>query len=53
VIIGSQNYHYNAFGEEEGLAEYSLGVGDPRAAEAYRRMFDHYWEQTSRAQPTR
>jgi phosphatidylserine/phosphatidylglycerophosphate/cardiolipin synthase-like enzyme len=44
LIVGSQNYHYSAYGPGVGLAEYSLGVNDPAAIEAYRRMFDHYWE---------
>jgi phosphatidylserine/phosphatidylglycerophosphate/cardiolipin synthase-like enzyme len=45
LIVGSQNYHYSAFGTGTGLAEYSLGVDDPRAAEAYGRMYDYYWER--------
>jgi phosphatidylserine/phosphatidylglycerophosphate/cardiolipin synthase-like enzyme len=42
VIIGSQNFHYTAFGE--GLAEHNLGVLDPEAAADYKRVFDYYWD---------
>ncbi len=43
LIIGSQNFHYSAFGKG-GLTEYNLGVDDPRAVEDFRRMFDYHWE---------
>lgn len=48
LIIGSQNYHYSAFGEQSGLAEYSLGVIDPQAAGEFERLFEYQWE---RAEP--
>jgi len=46
VIIGSQNLHWSAFGANTGLSEYSLGVGDPTAAEQYQRFFDYLWERS-------
>ncbi|UCG23122.1 MAG: hypothetical protein JSW55_13280 [Chloroflexota bacterium] len=45
VIVGSQNLHWSAFGEENGLNEYNLGVGDQAAADQYRRFFDYMWER--------
>ena len=45
LIIGSQNYHYSAFGEGSGLAEYSLGVFDPQAVTDFRRVFEYQWER--------
>jgi phosphatidylserine/phosphatidylglycerophosphate/cardiolipin synthase-like enzyme len=46
VIVGSHNLHWSAFGEDKGLSEYSLGVGDPNAAEQYKRFFDYLWERS-------
>lgn len=42
VIIGSQNYHYSAFGD--GLAEHNLAVVDPQAVSDYQRVFEYYWQ---------
>ena len=51
VIVGSQNLHWSAFGIDNGLSEYSLGVGDPDAAEQYQLFFDYLWERSpSRAE---
>jgi phosphatidylserine/phosphatidylglycerophosphate/cardiolipin synthase-like enzyme len=44
VIVGSQNFHYSAFGEG-GLLEYNAATDDPHAIETYQTMFDYYWEQ--------
>jgi len=43
LFIGSQNFHYSAFGEG-GLAEYNLATDDHRAIETFKTMFDYYWE---------
>lgn len=43
LIVGSQNFHYSAYGEA-GLAEYSLATEDPLAIAEYKRMFDYYWD---------
>ena len=51
VIIGSQNFHYTAFGD--GLAEHNLGVLDPQAAEEYKRVFDFYWDEAGEEIDTR
>jgi len=44
VIIGSQNFHYTAYGKGVGLVEHNLGVFDPQAVEDYQRVFDYYWD---------
>ncbi|HID52523.1 MAG TPA: hypothetical protein EYP41_10865 [Anaerolineae bacterium] len=45
LIVGSQNYHYSAFGDGQGLAEYSLGTDDPQAIADYQRLFEYQWER--------
>ena len=45
LIVGSQNFHYSAFGEGAGLTEYSLGTDDPQAIEDYSRLFEYHWER--------
>jgi phosphatidylserine/phosphatidylglycerophosphate/cardiolipin synthase-like enzyme len=47
VIVGSQNYHWSAFGENSGLAEYSLGTSDPKAIAEFQRFFDYHWGNTA------
>ncbi len=53
VIVGSQNLHWSAYGEGQGLSEYSLGVGDPGAADQYQRFFDFLWERAPSRLDTR
>jgi phosphatidylserine/phosphatidylglycerophosphate/cardiolipin synthase-like enzyme len=43
LIVGSQNFHYSAFGQGEGLTEYSLGTDDVQAIEDYKRLFEYQW----------
>ena len=45
LIIGSQNFHYSAFGEGTGLAEYSLGVAGGGAANDFKRLFEYQWDR--------
>ena len=44
VVVGSQNFHYTAYGENTGLVEHNLGVIDPQAVEDWQRVFDYYWD---------
>ncbi len=44
LIIGSQNYHYSAWGPG-GLNEFSAATDDADAISTYKAMFDHFWEQ--------
>jgi cardiolipin synthase len=47
LIVGSQNFHYSAYGKGNGLSEYSLGTDDPQAIEDYQRLFDYKWERST------
>jgi phosphatidylserine/phosphatidylglycerophosphate/cardiolipin synthase-like enzyme len=44
LIVGSQNFHYSAYGDS-GLAEYNLATNDSGAIQEYQQTFDYYWEQ--------
>lgn len=46
LVIGSQNYHWSAFGNNSGLAEYSLGTSDSEAVAEFQRFFNYYWDST-------
>lgn len=43
LIVGSQNFHYSAFGDGGGLNEYSIALEDPQATSDFRRVFDAEW----------
>jgi hypothetical protein len=45
LIVGSHNFHWSAFGEGQGLAEYSLSVTDPQAILDFGRFFEYHWER--------
>jgi phosphatidylserine/phosphatidylglycerophosphate/cardiolipin synthase-like enzyme len=45
LIVGSQNFHYSAWGDDAGLAEYSLATDDPEAIAEFQRTFEYFWEQ--------
>ena len=45
LIVGSQNYHYSAFGEGAGLAEFSLGVEDSDAVDDFKQLFEYHWDR--------
>jgi cardiolipin synthase len=47
LIIGSQNFHYSAYGKGDGLSEYSLGTNDSQAIEDYQRLFEYQWERST------
>lgn len=48
LIVGSQNFHYSAFGTGEGLTEYSLGTDSPQAVADFKRLFAYQWEQAEK-----
>jgi phosphatidylserine/phosphatidylglycerophosphate/cardiolipin synthase-like enzyme len=45
LIVGSQNFHYSAFSEGAGLAEYSLGTDSPQAVEDFQQLFEYHWSR--------
>lgn len=44
LIIGSQNFHYSAFGRGGGLTEYSMAIEDEAAIADYKAAFEYQWE---------
>jgi cardiolipin synthase len=47
LIVGSQNFHYSAYGQGDGLSEYSLGINDLPAIEDYQQLFEYQWERST------
>jgi len=45
LIVGSQNFHYSAFGEGAGLAEFNIGTDDPDAISKFKSFFEYHWER--------
>jgi len=45
LLVGSQNFHYSAFGKGIGLTEFNIGTDDPQAIADFRRTFEYYWER--------
>jgi cardiolipin synthase len=45
LLVGSQNFHYSAYGEGGGLTEFNIGTDDPQAIEAFQRFFNYQWER--------
>ncbi|MFO7680080.1 MAG: phospholipase D-like domain-containing protein [Chloroflexota bacterium] len=43
LIVGSQNFHYSAFGTGGGLNEYSIAVEDPQATADFKQIFEAEW----------
>ncbi len=50
LIIGSQNFHYSAYGDDAGLNEYSMAVENEKLIEEYQSAFDYQWERATPAQ---
>lgn len=48
VVIGSQNFHYTAFGPNQGLVEQNLGVVDPQLVEDWERVFNYWWDEAGK-----
>ncbi len=51
LVVGSQNFHYSAWGDGSGLVEYNLATDSPAAIADFRRAFDYYWKQGTPAIP--
>jgi len=45
LLVGSQNFHYSAFGKGTGLTEFNIGTDDPQAIADFKRAFDYFWER--------
>jgi len=44
LVVGSQNFHYSAFGDGKGLVEFNIGTDDPNAIEKFKSFFEYHWE---------
>jgi phosphatidylserine/phosphatidylglycerophosphate/cardiolipin synthase-like enzyme len=44
LLVGSQNFHYSAFGEN-ALTEFNIGTDDPDAIAAFKKFFEYHWER--------
>ncbi len=49
LVVGSQNFHYSAWGDGRGLVEYNIATDAPDAVSDFRRAFDYYWAQSKSA----
>ena len=45
LIVGSQNFHYSAFGDGKGLVEFNIGTDDPDAIASFKSFFEYHWER--------
>ena len=45
LSVGSQNFHYSAWGDDSGLVEYNLATDSPGAIDEFQRAFEYYWER--------
>jgi hypothetical protein len=48
LFVGSQNFHYSAWGGAGSLAEYNLASDDPEAIRQYKEFFDYYWGRATK-----
>jgi phosphatidylserine/phosphatidylglycerophosphate/cardiolipin synthase-like enzyme len=46
LVVGSQNFHYSAFGKGKSLTEHSIGLVDPEAVQDFKRLFDYHWDRS-------
>jgi phosphatidylserine/phosphatidylglycerophosphate/cardiolipin synthase-like enzyme len=45
LIIGSQNFHYSAWGKGGGLGENMITTNDPRAVAEFKALFEFKWQE--------
>jgi len=50
LIIGSQNFHYSAYGDNAGLNEYSMAVENENAINDYKAAFEYQWGRATPSQ---
>ena len=46
LVVGSQNFHYSAWGDGKGLVEFNLATDSQPAIEAFRQAFETYWAES-------
>jgi phosphatidylserine/phosphatidylglycerophosphate/cardiolipin synthase-like enzyme/MFS family permease len=45
MVVGSQDFHYSAWGDDRGLVEYNLATDSPAAIRDFQGAFKYYWER--------
>ncbi len=43
LAVGSQNFHYSAWGDGRGLVEYNLATDSDAAISQFRQSFEYFW----------
>ena len=43
LVVGSQNYHYSAWGNQ-ALTEYNLLTDDPQATAEFEKAYNYLWD---------
>jgi phosphatidylserine/phosphatidylglycerophosphate/cardiolipin synthase-like enzyme len=51
LTVGSQNFHYSAWGDDRGLVEYNLATDAPEAISEFQSAFDYYWQRSKPVVP--
>ncbi len=51
LAVGSQNFHYSAWGDDRGLVEYNLATDAPEAISEFQSAFDDYWQRSKPVVP--
>ncbi len=46
LVVGSQNFHYSAWGDGKGLVEYNLATNSDAAIAEFQDAFEFYWSQS-------
>jgi len=46
LVVGSQNFHYSAWGDGKGLSEYNLVTDSDKAITEFKNLFEYRWEQS-------
>ena len=49
LVIGSQNFHYSAYGDGSGLNEYSMAVENERVIDEFTSAFEYQWQRAAPA----
>lgn len=51
LVVGSQNFHYSAWGDGRGLVEYNLATNSDEAITQFQQSFEYYWQHSKPVVP--
>jgi len=51
LVVGSQNFHYSAWGDGKGLVEYNIATDSVDAIDDFQRAFGYYWARGKPVDP--